>query len=141
MAVDPPTPRTPRQRSYEGASWGGQARDEPEVSGVRPYFITGGRARPVDSTLHLEAQVMTTWDGRASIDRLTYEHRDIVELCLRPNSVAEVAAHLHLHLGVARVVVADLVALGYLLVRQADHSATKEVHIIERVIRGLTAIR
>lgn len=115
--------------------------DDPEVSGVRPYLITGGRARPVDSTLHVEAQVLTTWDGRAAVDRLTYEHRDIVALCLRPNSVAEVAAHLHLHLGVARVVVADLMALGYLVVRQPEATATNQVQIIERVIRGLTAIR
>jgi hypothetical protein len=39
--------------------------DEPHVSGVRPYLITGGRARPVDSTLRIEAQVLTTWEGRA----------------------------------------------------------------------------
>jgi hypothetical protein len=127
----------PRHRSFGDAS-----RDHPEVSGVRPYFITGGRARPVDSTLHVEAQVLTTLDGRSSMDRLTYEHRDIVELCLRPTSVAEIAAHLQIHLGVARVVVADLVALGYLMVRQAPEMApSQQVHIIERVIRGLTAIR
>jgi hypothetical protein len=55
--------------------------------------------------------------------------------------VAEIAAHLQMHLGVARIVVADLVALGYLIVRQAEMAPSQQVHIIERVIRGLTAIR
>lgn len=115
--------------------------DDPHVSGVRPYLITGGRARPVDSTLQVEAQVLTTWEGRAAVDRLTYEHRDIVALCVRPVAVAEIAARLNLHLGVARVVVADLVALGYLVVRHPEPGGAQQARIIERVIRGLTAIR
>ena len=115
--------------------------DEPHVSGVRPYLITGGRARPVDTTLRIEAQVLTTWEGRAALDQLSYEHRDVAALCLRPAAVAEVAARLHLHLGVARVVVADLVAMGYLVVRHPEVAADQQVTIIERVISGLTAIR
>lgn len=111
------------------------------VSGVRPYLITGGRSRPVDSSLRAEAQVLATWDGQGAVGRLTYEHRDIVALCARPVAVAEVAAHLHLHLGVVRVLVADLVAMGYLTIRHPEAGAHQQVHIIERVIRGLTAIR
>jgi hypothetical protein len=142
MSVDPSAPRVPRPRSHgAGSRREGPGPDEPQVSGVRPYFLTGGRARPVDTTLHIETQVLTTWDGRTGIDRLNYEHRDIISLCMRPVSVAEIAAHLRLHLGVARVIVADLVALGYLVVRQAEMAPEQEVHIIERVIRGLTAIR
>jgi lysophospholipid acyltransferase (LPLAT)-like uncharacterized protein len=115
--------------------------DDPHISGVRPYLITGGRARPVDSTLRMEAQVLTTWEGRAALDRLTYEHHDVVAMCLHPAAVAEIAARLHLHLGVARVVVADLVALGYLLIRHPETATHQQVKIIERVISGLTAIR
>jgi hypothetical protein len=117
------------------------ADDPPHVSGVRPYLITGGRARPVDSNLQVEAQVLTTWEGRAALERLSYEHRDIVALSVRPTAIAEIAAQLHLHLGVTRVVVADLVALGYLVVRQRERGGgPQQVHIIERVIRGLSAI-
>ena len=115
--------------------------DDPRVSGVRPYLITGGRARPIDTTLRMEAQVLTTWEGRTALDALVYEHHDVVALCLRPTAVAEVAARLHLHLGVARIVVADLVALGYLLIRHPEVAAHQQVQIIERVISGLTAIR
>jgi hypothetical protein len=114
---------------------------EAHVSGVRPYLITGGRARPVDSSLRAEAQVLVTWDGQGALDRLAYEHRDIVAVCGKPVAVAEVAAHLHLHLGVARVLVADLVAMGYLTLRNPEAGTHQQVHIIERVIRGLTAIR
>ena len=115
--------------------------DQRPVSGVRPYLITGGRARPDDSRLQIEAQVLTTWDGRTALHQLTYERRDIVALCVRPISVAEIAAHLRLHLGVARVVVADLVALGHLVIRQPEIAPHQQAQVIERVIRALTAIR
>jgi hypothetical protein len=113
---------------------------EEDVSGVRPYLITGGRARPVNE-LRVEAQVMSTWEGRAAIDRLVYEHRDVVALCSRPLAVAEVAAKLGLHLGVVRVLVGDLLAMGYLTVSDRVLRQQDQVRIIERVIDGLSAKR
>jgi len=113
---------------------------EEQVSGVRPYLITGGRSRPVDA-LRLEAQVLSTWEGRAAIDRLAFEHRDVVALCVRPLAVAEVAARLGLHLGVARVLVGDLVAMGYLTVSSHVPPQHEHIRIIERVIDGLSAKR
>jgi hypothetical protein len=115
--------------------------DDAYVSRVRPYLITGGRARPVDTSLQIEAQVLTSPEGRAALDRLAYEHRDVAALCMRPVAVAEVAARLNMHLGVTRVVVADLIAMGYLLIRYPEVAPHQQVHIIERVISGLTAIR
>jgi hypothetical protein len=113
---------------------------EEDVSGVRPYLITGGRARPVDG-LRVETQVMSTWEGRTAIDRLVFEHRDVVALCSRPLAVAEVAAQLGLHLGVARVLVSDLLTLGYLTVSDRVLRQQDQVRIIERVIDGLSAKR
>jgi len=55
--------------------------------------------------------------------------------------VVEVAAKLHLHLGVARVVVGDLVAMGYLTISNRDPLQHDQVRIIERVIDGLSAKR
>jgi hypothetical protein len=107
------------------------------VSGLRPYLLTGGR---VDAThrLQIESQVVTTETGSLVVDKLTYEQRDIVRLCTRrPLAIAEVAAHLGLHLGVARVLAGDLVELGYLAVQQTR----QDVGILERVIRGLESIR
>lgn len=86
---------------------------------------------------------MSTSEGRSALDRLVYEHRDIVALCVRPLAVAEVAATLRLHLGVARVLVSDLVAMGYLTVsnRHPLLHQHDQIRIIERVIDGLSAKR
>jgi hypothetical protein len=46
-----------------------------------------------------------------------------------------------LHLGVIRVLVADLVGMGLLVVRLPEGSPREQTEIIERVIRGLTAMR
>lgn len=111
------------------------------VSRLRPYLLTAGRAEPVDETLEIEAQVMTTNAGALAAQRLPFEHRDIVRLCLVSMSVAEVAARLDLHIGVARVLVADLADLGYLCVERPSLPNSQNPNLIERVIRGLEAIR
>ena len=47
---------------------------------VPPYLLTGGRARPVDESLAVEAQVLTTLAGGPT-PTLQFEVRDIVDLC------------------------------------------------------------
>jgi len=111
------------------------------VSRLRPYLLTSGRAEPVDDTLEIEAQVMTTDAGTLAALRLPFEHRDIVRLCMVSMSIAEVAARLRLHIGVARVLVADLADLGYLYVERPSLPNSQNPNLIERVIRGLEAIR
>ena len=64
-----------------------------------------------------------------------------MSLCATTLSIAEVAAKLRLHIGVARVLVADLAALGYLVVRRPSFPLSQDPNLIERVIRGLEAIR
>jgi Protein of unknown function (DUF742) len=114
---------------------------QPAVSRLRPYLLTAGRSRPIDDTLEIEAQVATSQLGAASFSRLAFEHRDILEMCDAFMSVAEIGAGLGLHIGVARVLVADLAALGYLTVRRPNLHNAQDVDMIERVIRGLEAIR
>jgi hypothetical protein len=118
------------------------AADAPEadIVSLRPYLLTSGRAEPVDHTLEIEAQVLATELGVTGYARLSFEHRDIVELCATTMSVAEVAAKLKLHIGVARVLVADLAALGYLIVQRPSFPLSQDPNLIERVIRGLEAI-
>jgi hypothetical protein len=115
--------------------------NDPDVSLLRPYLLTSGRAQPIDHTLEIEAQVLTSLLGTASHPKLTFEHREIVSLCRTTKSVAEVAALLGLHIGVARVLVADLAGLGYVVLRRPDTRPSQDLDIIERVIRGLEAIR
>ena len=107
---------------------------------IPPYLLTGGRVRPVDDSLELEAQVITTDAGREAIVRLTFEPHDIVALCDEPYAVAEVAARLGLHLGVTRILVGDLVHSGHLSVRRPERDIHRRADIIKRVIRGLDAI-
>lgn len=112
-----------------------------ETSLLRPYLLTSGRAKPVDHTLEIETQVVTSDRGVASRQSLTFEHKDIVELCRTTMSVAEVAARLGLHIGVTRVLVADLAALGHVIVCRPAAALNQDLGMIERVIRGLEAIR
>jgi hypothetical protein len=114
---------------------------DPDVSLLRPYLLTSGRAQPVDHTLEIETQVVTSDRGAASGQSLTFERRDIVALCRTTMSVAEIAARLGLHIGVTRVLVADLAALGHVIVCRPAAALNQNLGMIERVIRGLEAIR
>jgi hypothetical protein len=114
--------------------------EDPDVSPLRPYLLTSGRAQPVDQSLEIEAQVMTTALGAAAHPQLAFERQEIVSLCQATMSVAEVAALLDLHIGVARVLVADLAEQGHVVVRRPEHHPSHDLGMIERVIRGLEAL-
>jgi hypothetical protein len=114
--------------------------DEPPASLVRPYARTGGRTRPVRD-FDLEALVVTTMQGLdlASNPALSPEHSTVIQLCQGTVSVAEIAAQLVTPIGVARVIIADMVELG--LVRVLDTSATmgdeRDPAFLRRVLSGL----
>jgi hypothetical protein len=84
--------------------------------------ITGGRTRAVDTTLRMETLVHTSVvpGGTTGRGQLTFEHARIVEMCREASSIAEVAAQLGVPLGVATVLVADLVDQGRLSVYDSD---------------------
>jgi hypothetical protein len=113
--------------------------EEPPSRRVRPYAMVGGRTRTDErARTPVEAIVETVDVVRATL--LTLEPRDIAQLCDSPSSVAEISARLRLPLGVVRVLVADLAAAGHLRVLRPQHSIAKDPAMIERVIRGLSAI-
>jgi hypothetical protein len=65
---------------------------------------------------------------------LKFEQRRIVEVCQAPRSIAEVATELGTPLGVARVLVADLIAANVVAVHEtADITIEMLERIIERV--------
>ena len=111
-----------------------------DVSRLRPYVVTSGRVTPLDDTVEIEAQVVTTEYGLDSQARVAFERREIIALCCTTMSVAEVAAKLGLHIGVARVLVSELAAIGYVTIRRPAPNLADDVGLIERVIRGLQAI-
>ena len=113
-----------------------------EPSLVRPYTLTAGRT-DAQVQLALEAAVGMV----AAVPPPRWPSTDvrcqILALCARRPSVAEIAAHLSLPLGVARVLVGDLVVQGYVQVH-ATLGATDTVdarrELIGRTLRGLRAL-
>lgn len=111
----------------------------PDGRALRPFLLTAGRVAGQDS-IAIETQVVTTDRGRTAVEELGFERRDIVSLCGSPQSVAEIAAQLSLHLAVVRVLVGDLSADGHLSVYLPNSEASTDVDTLLRVIRGLRAI-
>jgi hypothetical protein len=105
---------------------------------VPAYALTGGRTRSLGRDLPIETMVTTTGDGMAAAVDLQFERRDIVLLCRRPQSIAEVAARLRVPLGVARVLVSDLTTAGKLAVHLPSGERPDRA-ILERLLSGLRA--
>ncbi len=113
-----------------------------EASLVRPYTLTAGRT-DTDVDLPLEAPIETLQAGRAHRWPPDDARGKIIQLCLKSPSVAEISARLDLPLGVARVLVGDLVLSGYLRVHRTltERSTRDERHeLIGRTLRGLKAL-
>jgi hypothetical protein len=109
---------------------------------VRPYTLTAGRTG-TDVDLPLEAPVQTLQAGRAHRWLTNDVRGSIIQLCVKSPSVAEISALLDLPVGVARVLVGDLVTAGYLRVHKTltDRSTRDERHeLIGRTLRGLKAL-
>jgi hypothetical protein len=108
---------------------------------ARPYAWTGGRTQPTVE-LAVEARVRTTPRGHALPMKLASADWTVTQLCREPRSVAEVAAHLEVPLGVARVLVADLLDEGLVVVEATltdDTGDDERRRLIERVLSGLRA--
>ncbi|MBB4678185.1 DUF742 domain-containing protein [Crossiella cryophila] len=107
---------------------------------VRPYTRTGGRTG-VDCGLLLESLLCADNAARRRRWLLPPEHEVIMALCQAPHSVAEVAAHTGLPLGVARVLLADMLELGLLLTcHSREFAEPPSLEFMARVLRGLHAL-
>lgn len=110
-------------------------------SRVRPYAITGGRTRAVGGDLPVESLVLRTALGVAALAGLTLERRRIVELTVRPLSVAEISAHVGVHLGVIQVLLGDLTLEGLVRVHRSKLDKERlDIVLLERVLHGLKAL-
>jgi hypothetical protein len=112
--------------------------DERDPSHVRPYALTGGRTRPARTDLPVEALVAITAAGAKAASTLALEPRSIALRCHEPVSVAELAAHLNVPLGVARILVADMVDDGLVTVHQP--LGVPDRALLRRVLQGLHAL-
>jgi hypothetical protein len=105
---------------------------------VRPYTWTRGRTRPVQD-LAVETLVSTSDEGRDVTAICSPEHAAIAELCADVRSVAEVAALLALPLGVARVLLADMIDAGlvHAHLNPMGWGSAPDLSMMERVLAGL----
>ena len=115
---------------------------EVEASLVRPYILTAGRTN-TRVNLPLEAPIRTLEFGPAPRWPGSDVRAKILGLGVDSPSVAEIAARLSLPLGVARVLIGDLVTQGYMRVQTTlGESATTDERreLIGRTLRGLRAL-
>lgn len=109
---------------------------------VRPYTLTAGRT-DTNVDLPVEAPIQTLQAGLVHRWPPDDVRGKIIRLCVSSPSVAEISARLDLPLGVARVLVGDLVLSGYLRVHAtlSERSTSDERHeLIGRTLRGLKAL-
>jgi hypothetical protein len=112
--------------------------DAPVARVVRPYTLTGGRTAPkvelpVEATLRREAGGVEPTDANLI---------QILTVCDK-RSVAEVSAHVHMPIGVVRVLLGDLIEQGHVRVQatlNADSSSDERRELIERTLRGLRTL-
>ena len=112
----------------------------PDRRRVRPYAMTGGRTRPTHDDLEIETLVSTATSGEQT-PKLTVEQRAIAALCHDILSIAEVSAHLHLPLGVVRVLIGDMADEHLVMVHRPAHAGDRpDLALLERVLDGLYTI-
>jgi hypothetical protein len=111
---------------------------------VRPYAVTGGRARPAAGAFDLVAFVVSRVDGSGE-RHLLPEQRAILARTSEPVSVAELASHLDLALGVVRVLLGDLLQLGLIEMYEPEYDQSvgpqrPDDRILKAVVNGLRAL-
>lgn len=122
----------------QGRSGGSQEEEDGDgETVVRPFLLTGGRTRPVRDGL--QTHTLITAPKSAVHAPLRFEQRQIVQMCQQPVSVAEIAGRLAVPLGVARVLVADLMSSGYVISYEQDEEALS-VETIERIVKRVRAL-
>ena len=108
---------------------------------VRPYMLTRGRTSSSLGVFELHAPALALVTPEQLGKGSTPEERRIIEQCQTPMSVAELAARLGVPVGVARVLVGDLVVARMLHVRQSeDRTEHRVVRLLERLLEGIRAL-
>jgi hypothetical protein len=108
---------------------------------VRQFALTRGRARSIGRDLPLETLVQATANGHRRRDHLEVEQATVIDLCTSPIAIAELSAHLGTHLGVARVIVSDMVVHDLVAISDAELDADgPDLATLERLLDDLQAL-
>jgi hypothetical protein len=112
---------------------------DPRGALVRPYAVTRGRTEP-QHDIPIEALLVVDQDQLQEARFAGHDKYRIAVLCeSRAQSLAELAAYSRLPLGVARVLVADMVTDGLLSLHSAapKEGYVERMDLLERVLSGL----
>ncbi|MEU6844866.1 DUF742 domain-containing protein [Streptomyces sp. NPDC046716] len=103
------------------------------------FVITNGRALPPDHQYAHTALVTAARDADTAARGLSPEARTVLDLVANGFlSVAEVAGHTHLPLGIVRILLAQLEEGGLILVRKPIPSAERpDRELVSAVLDGL----
>lgn len=104
---------------------------------VRPYIMTGGRTRVQRRDLRIETLLQTSTAHVPAY--LPEEQQLVLRQCTQAMSVAEVAAHLRLVVGVVMILADDLVSAGLLDVHHTD-PVEIELSMLTKMIERVRSI-
>ena len=137
-----PGPRagTPIGPQADGGAADGE---DGEAAYVRPYTVTGGRTRPSGTDLPFEALIEALTGAR--LDHSPESRRILALAAGQYLSVAELSAHLHLAVGVVRVLVGDLADEGAVRIHGLTTAPTgtapaTTLSVLESVLNGISAL-
>jgi hypothetical protein len=102
---------------------------------IRPYAITGGRTG-AETNIDLEAQIQASTRADELVGSYRWEAKRLIELVQAPMALIEVAARLEIPIGVARVLVADLVDDGAVAIH-TPQTTQNFTSLLERVLDGV----
>ncbi len=111
--------------------------DDDDATGrlIRPYAMTGGRT-DIDSIISLETQIQSSTRASQHLGAYRWEAAKVVDLVQSPMALIEIAARLEIPIGVARVLVADLVADGAVVLHMPAKTQSF-ASLLERVLDGV----
>ena len=102
---------------------------------IRPYAITGGRTG-AETDISLEAQIQASTRAHELVGGYRWEAARLVSLVEEPMALIEISARLDVPIGVARVLVSDLVDDGAVCIHVPQTSQNFS-SLLERVLDGV----
>ncbi|MEV6279417.1 DUF742 domain-containing protein [Nocardia sp. NPDC051832] len=109
----------------------------------RLYTLTGGRSKPDSDSFDLVTLVVTESDPTPGMQS---EHVAILRMCTAPTAVVEIAAELRLPVGIATILLSDLLDMGKITVRHPQSvpsspgtpwTSLPDASTLEKVLVGL----
>lgn len=139
LSLDPPSGSVASSLPSPDADDDGDAHDtDTDHTGrlIRPYAMTRGRTSGEGAEIPLEAQVLASSRAAGHNGTHRWEAAKLLEMVDTPMALVEVAARLGIPVGVARVIVADLVEDGSLIM-QLPPVSSSFTSLLEQVLDGV----